>query len=606
MDQVKEQLALVLKYGFWIGSVVVLAGSIGVWYMSTSDLTSQTDSQIRKIEGDVSEVSTLQGELSTQPNDLSHARMNSMIDGRKQEVLAAWQKVFDAQRQILKWPAKLQDEFLDEFKYAKDPETGKVDKNKLKLPFEKYENWPPSADPDPVNPSLLRRYEQYIGEVLPEYAAIAGTEWTADFSKSRSMGMMMDDFGMDEMMGATSGMRRSTTKVGISGAVEEPVVVWSTASQDAVLKDMFPWKGVKEYPTELDVYYSQENLWILGQLLEIISAVNGDAKQSFEAEIREIKKLSIGRSVDFDQGNISDPGSRVQAGFAMGGYDMDMEMEMGGAYEGEAGFTSGPGMGEDEGDDPGDGRYVNTAFEPIDASSLRGAFASNDPGQVAIAVAKRVPVMLQLTMNQQSVPKLLAACGSAPLMVDVYQVRMIPKGMGGAAMGGDMGMMGMEDEMMGGMGDMGGMGGGTIVSNDEEFPMDMDIEVYGLIYFWNPPNEESLGIDKVTDDVSIDESAEVIDDLPGPAATAPSTTAPNTTATPPAATPDGTSTPAAPATGAGAPNDTAPSTTAPNPTAPTPTTPNPTTPPATAPVGGSDAAAPTAPPAAAILPRTAP
>ncbi|QEG00038.1 hypothetical protein Mal15_41060 [Stieleria maiorica] len=586
MDQVKEYLAVAIKHGFWIGSSLVLIGALGVWYLSTSDLNAKTDAQIRKIEGDVQKVSQYQGELPTQPNDLSHLWMNEKIEIRKQEVLTAWQNVFDAQRDILTWPTKLKDEFVDEFKYVRDPETGKIDKNRLKLPFEKYEQFPPSSDTYQVNPAMLRRYEQYIGEVLPSYAKIAGADWTADFKK-RSAGMGAD-YGMDDMMMMSGpGMTRRAA-VDITGAVKEPVVKWSTSSQEAVLKDLFPWRGAKEYPSELDVYYSQENLWIMRQLLEIVAAVNGGAQQAFEAEIREIKKLSIGRSVTFNQGSISDPGSRITASF--GGMDDMMEgyEDMGDMYSMDEGGMGGMGGDMDgEGSDPGDNRYVNTANEPIDASSLRGAFSSNDPGQVAIAVAKRVPVMMHLQMNQQSVARLLAACGSAPLMVDVRQVRVMPKG-GSSSTGGGGGydMMGMEDEMMmggmgGGMGMGGmGMGGGMTAGANDEFPMDMDVEIYGLIYFYNPPSEESLGIDKVKDDVSIDESAEVIDALPGPSETEPATTTPPTT-TPPTATPPTTEPPAA---------------TQPPATTPPAATPPATTPPATEPPAATPPA--TAPPAA--------
>ena len=567
MDQVKEYLAVAMKHGFWIGSGIILIGALAIWFLSTSSLTTETDEQIRRIEADLSSVSQVEMDLPTQPNDISHQLMNEMIDVRKDEVLDAWQTVFDAQRKLLTWPEILKDEFIDEFKFVKDPETGIVDRNTLKLPFEKYELFPPTDDVDPVNPALLRRYEQYIGQVLPSYAEIAGSEWTADFEKRGAMGGggyedMMG--GMEEEYGMMDGGLSRRANVSITGAIEEPVVKWSTSSQEAVLKDLFPWRGVKEYPLELDVYYSQENLWILKQLLQIVAAVNGDAKQAFEAEIREIKKLAIGRSVKFNQGNISDPGSRVQAGFGgLGGMDYD-EMEMDGMDEDMYSMDGDMGGGysavDEVGEDPGDGRYVNTALEPIDAATLRTAFSSEDPNQVAIAVAKRLPVMLHLQMDQRSVAKLLAACGSAPLMVDVHQVRIMPKGgsMSGGGMGGYDDMMGggMDEEMMmgGGMGSGydemgGGMGGAGAGGPPEDFPLDMEVEIYGLIYFFNPPSEESLGIEKVTDDTSIDESAETIDALPGPTTSEPTTADPATPPADPATAPaDPATTPADPAT----------------------------------------------------------
>jgi len=554
MDQVKEYLAVAIKHGFWIGSGIVLVGALAVWYLSTSDLNDQTESQIQRIKSDVQKVSQYRTELPEQPNELTHELMQEMIDERKMEVLKAWQNVFDAQRDILTWPEKLQDEFLREFKYAKDPDTGLVDRNKLKLPFEKYEEFTPD-EPSDVNPELLRRYEKYIGDTLPSYAAIAKAEWKADFDKAgrRSGGMMGmgDEMEMGMMDTMAPGRRRAS--VDITGSTGEPVVKWSTSSQEAVLKDLFPWRGSKEYPSELDVYYSQENLWILRQLLQIIADVNDGAQQRFEADIREIKKLQIGKTVSFDNGNISDPGSRVKAGFGMGGgYGEEMmmmeDMEMMGSMMGEG--MGGASVTET---DPGDERYVNTALEPITASSLRSAFTSNDPNQVAIAVAKRVPVMLHLQMDQRDVPELLAACGSAPLMVDVHQVREMPKGASGGGsdemggMGGEEMMMGMEEGMMGMEGGMGG-GAGPSRSVDGKFPLDMEVEIYGLIYFYNPPSEESLGIEKVTDNTSIDQSAEVVDPLPSPAPDTPADAQPPqspdaSTAPQPGAAGDGTGQP---------------------------------------------------------------
>ncbi|OYP33139.1 hypothetical protein [Rhodopirellula sp. MGV] len=570
MDQVKEALAVALKYGFWIGSTVVLIGALTVWYLSTSTLDKEIASQISSIQSDFKKVSQYQSQMPAQPNELSHIVMNEMIEERKGEVMAAWENVFDAQRNILTWPTIMKDEFLNEFQYVRDPETGKVDKSKLKLPFEKYEEFG-NTEHENVNPELLRRYERYIGTQLPALAEIPKAKWTADFNKRPSAGMGMSmgtgmDSGYGDMMASgMSGPATSRGKVDITGTTDEPVVKWSSGSQEALLKDLFPWRGAKNYPSELDVYYSQENLWILKQLLQIVAVVNGDAKQAFEAKIREIKSLAIGKSVSFTEGTMSEPGSRISAG-GMGGYGSMGSSEAYGSgmmdsMGGMGGEGAGYGMASDVAAvDPGDGRYVNTAFEPIDASSLRGAFSSNDPSQVAIAVAKRIPVTLKLQMEQQSIPALLAACGNAPLMVDVYQVRIMPKGKSSTATGGmgggmgmDMGMSGMSGMESMGMGmDMGmsgmGSGGGAAVAGgaDEEFPTDLDVEIYGLIYFWNPPSDEALGVDKLKDqaEITIDASAEVIDDLPNPSATTPAAdTVPPTVTTP------GTGTPATDATG---------------------------------------------------------
>jgi hypothetical protein len=179
-----------------------------------------------------------------------------------------------------------------------------------------------------------------------------------------------------------------------------------------------------------------------------------------------------------------------------------------------------------------------------------------------MAVAKRVPVMMTLKMDQRSLPELLAVCGSVPLMVEVKHVRILPPSGAGAVAAGD----GMSDTMgaAGGMGaamtGMTGMGEGSgggygampTTGQADAFPLDMVVEVYGIIYIYNPPQADSLGIEKVDENTVIEGTAlgeGRVDDAgtaePGPAVT------PETTPAPPAV--DASGNPAAPTDPAAAP-----------------------------------------------------
>ena len=536
MDQLKKQLEVVAEYGFWIGSAIVLLGSVAVWYLSTSDLSVQSKKQIGKITGDVQKIANMRSEMSKQPNQKSHDVMQQMIDSRLNEVLTAWSSIYQDQRPILTWPKtpEIPEKYINEFRYLRDPDTNRFDTNKQKLPYEKYVSYPITEEQKVPN-SVLQNYARYIGRVLPDLAAIAKAEWTADFerkSSGYSGGMAEgggDSYDMSNMAGP---------KVSITGQEEGPLVVWAAKSQEAVLSDLFPWRGRR--PDELQVYYSQENMWILKQLLEIVAAVNGDAQQAFEAKVREINQLAIGQSV-----KMSGVGSLDSPGKENAGMDMeDMYSMAGGAEGGDMYAEGGMSMGGAGGTatDPGDNRYVNTKLEQITGSQLRSALGSNSPNDAALAVAKRVPVMMSLRMDQRYVPKLLAECGSAALMVDVRQVRFMPKGkssVSSSGMGG-MGEGGEETESD----DMGGSFGGAspLMKTKDEFPLDMDIEVYGLIYIYNPPNREALGVENVTEDTEVEgtkigdtkNAAPAESSLPAPAA-APATPDP---ATPDPATPD--------------------------------------------------------------------
>ncbi|MDA9777568.1 hypothetical protein N9D38_03945 [Rubripirellula sp.] len=542
MDQLKAQLAVVSKYGFWISTSLVLLSTVGIWFMSTTDLEKQNKDQTIKINSAISTVSSVESELDKQPNDLSHREMDLLIADRQSEVLESWKRLYDRQQNILTWPeAELGKDFVDEFR-------------KL-LPVEKMVEFP--TDPSKELETTLRtRYQRYIKNILPDLAKIAGSEWTAEFERSSGVDMGM---GMGMGMGM-SGPGGSQRDVDITGAEKGPLVVWSNESQTQVLKDLFPWRG--SLPSTLDIYYSQENIWILKQLLGIVANLNGDAAQPYQAKVHEIKKIAIGKSVNFSQGSISKPGE-TSSGMGGGGMmemmddmmDMSMEDMMG---TGDFAGTGMAGMGTSSTPDPAENRYVNVALEPITGSALRSALTSAQPSDAALAVAKRVPVMLSLNMDQRSIPELIAICGSSKLMVEIHQVRMLPKtestgGMMG--MGGEEGMedMGMGGGMMGGgMMGGGGMGGGPSTEPEDEFPLDLNVEVYGIIYIYNQDDQEKLGIELVNEDTVIDGSAgstaaQTVATTT-PATTTPATTSPaaTTATTTPAVDPnDGSTDPAA-------------------------------------------------------------
>lgn len=79
MDQLKTQLAAVAKHGFWIGSVLILIGSLIVWYLSTASLAEETESESSRLSGKVRQITTVSGGMATVPNDLSHEVMREMV-----------------------------------------------------------------------------------------------------------------------------------------------------------------------------------------------------------------------------------------------------------------------------------------------------------------------------------------------------------------------------------------------------------------------------------------------------------------------------------------------------------------------------------------------
>jgi len=216
--------------------------------------------------------------------------------------------------------------------------------------------------------------------------------------------------------------------------------------------------------------------------------------------------------------------------------------------------------------DPAHLRYVDMTYTPLPADRLRGALTTATPEDAFLVVAKRIPVRMGVVMDQRQVHRFIAECGNSNLIVEVRQVRVNrPKaassmGMGamGDMMSGAYGSMGGEMmSMMPGMGDAGGYGsemssdgmssemgygaegdpsmtmsspygmsGGAAAGSDRS-PYDLPVEIYGMVYIYNPVNMEKLGIEPA---------------LAGATPETPAATAPDAAPAAPPAAPSGTAT----------------------------------------------------------------
>ncbi len=136
-------------------------------------------------------------------------------------------------------------------------------------------------------------------------------------------------------------------------------------------------------------------------MMYIIRDVNGDAVQKFQAKIHQINALQIGSKVKTTAGMISKPAATGAAGMDPMMTSSDMSMSMPTDMSGSP-MASDMGMGgQAVAVDPGDNRYVDLTGKPLTAAQLRGALSSKTPADAFMAVAKRVPVMMSLRMDQE-------------------------------------------------------------------------------------------------------------------------------------------------------------------------------------------------------------
>ncbi|MHB8969730.1 MAG: hypothetical protein ACYC3X_06055 [Pirellulaceae bacterium] len=249
-------------------------------------------------------------------------------------------------------------------------------------------------------------------------------------------------------------------------------------------------------------------------------------------------------------GSLSAPGSLSTGGVSSSGPSTGSGGASSASSSGSMGMGMGmgpgmgPGMAGGTDVDPANGRYVDDKNEPLAGDRLRTAIKSEQPADAFIAVAKRMPMRMRVRMNVLKLPLLLCEFAQSDLPVEVRQVRINtaaatgggamggsgyggggppplsgggasgmspPPGMGGSGSAGGMGAGGMMTGMtggmmsgmgrsmgspgMGGLGGDGGSGGQQVGALNTESPYDASVEIYGIIYIYNPVDPAKLGIE---------------------------------------------------------------------------------------------------------------
>jgi hypothetical protein len=700
MDQVKQVLSMLRKYHFWILCLLVVLLYVGTWFLSTSDMTKETNARADKIKSAFSAGEKISG-ISNHPNSQSAEMMKQLNRLEAEQVRLAWDGRFREQEDVLKWPQEL----LPDFIAAVEP---------LK-PIEAKVEYPTPPDQE-LKMEFRNRYRDYIRKELPKLAEIIGSQWGVGVQSSSGYSGMGSGGGMppgsDSMGPGTGGMMGPGTMSGLPGmgsgggypgmgggssmgpgpgygsgtrlrsADDSPIVVeWNSSNQAALQATSMNWTS----PTTLQVLYAQEDLWVLRALMLIIKATNGDADAQYNAAVKEIQSIELGAMaagikavgqvkssatrqgasgymsgsgmesmLGSGSGGLAGGGSAgggsagggSAGGGSAGGSSPSGDSSSGSTYGSGSPYGSGSSMGlggSRQNIDQANGRYVDDKNESLTGDRLRTAIKSDQPADAFLAVAKRMPMRMRVRMNVLKLPLFLCEFAKSNLPVEVRQVRInTPAGLGrgvmggsgppggrgpssgptgpgmgigsvGASMGGapagsaggsmsgsgGIGMPGMGDGIPGtgitgfpsmgggipgtggggypGVGGSGfggsgaGGGSGTAMLNTES-PYDATVEIYGIIYIYNPVDPAKLGIEvakesgnaagagstaaETTHAAATDNGSAAADNGAAPAAAGDATAGAGDTTTPPAAgtTGDTTTPPAAAGAGGGGGN----------------------------------------------------
>ncbi|MFW6168956.1 MAG: hypothetical protein ACODAD_00600, partial [Planctomycetota bacterium] len=564
MEQLKHILAVVKKHHFWMLCGLILCVYVGMWFMAVAQMSDETEARVSEINSAYADGQDIQS-TTNHPNELSVKMMERLNRMEAEQVRRAWERRYREQEDVLVWPAELKPDFI-----------AAVEKL---IPIETKVEYP--TEQEPLKLDFRNRYRDYIREEMPLLAEIIGAEWRASGRASgdggsygeggmgTGMGMGMGGYGgsseyesdyedqYGDQYGESGGGYRGGSGQAGRGEESDPVIVeWSPENQAQLQANSFNWGGRR--PTTLQVLYAQEDLWVLRALLMIIKGTNGDADAQYNATVKKLMSISLGRTApgikSVGRVKAGQSGQRGGQGGSMYGddemgmdygssdYSTDSDMMEQDSTESGEGQGYGSGTGTQRSFDPADNRYVDDQMEPLTGDQLRSAMESLSASNAFLVVAKRMPVRLRVSMDIRKLPLLLCECANSDLPVEVRQVRInAPPGAAAGRGGGAYGMggqgYGQGGSGQGGSGQGGsgyGMGGGDMYGGEGygsdygsesqggypgrgggmtgqsvESPYDADVELYGLIYIYNPVDPEKLGMaeDVADEDAPADEDA---------------------------------------------------------------------------------------------------
>ncbi len=222
----------------------------------------------------------------------------------------------------------------------------------------------------------------------------------------------------------------------------------SWTNQDAVYNHLSLPGG--STPSSFQIRIRQEDYWVYQALLNIIRRTNDGSL--YTPRIKVIRDLAIGANTAklFEKG--MGPGHITMINKPEGGESASA------AVDGEA------GEGEPM---PDQGRYL------AEDGTILPAGTSGEQQ------LKRLPIYLNLVMDQREITRLLTECANYPLPVEVRQLRINP---GGSAV-----------TPSAAAAPQAGRGGAAAPGTPTGESFDVSVELHGIIYIYNPPDPGKLG-----------------------------------------------------------------------------------------------------------------
>ena len=450
MDQVRTILKVLWQQRFWVLSCIGTLTAVICWMSASGTLVEEFKKRQSSIKGSFSSVQSISGQPQL-PNQ-------KVIDGNSEQVnleskitLSIWEELYGRQHEeVLYWPKDHLDEgFIEEIEKLKFGDTFPNSKAQF----------------------MINNYRNYIGKRFDGMLDIVKALKLADGARPRSRGGAGErEFGGEGGYPGQFGRGASVP----DEEQEDYLVQWLDQGN---LQEQLEFTGK---PTALQIWVTQENLWVYETLLNVIANTNKvrGASRPDNSAVRVIVALEVGQdaiSGAKSQGNIVAPlGGTSQSSGGEGGYNRGGE----GGYNrgGEGGYGRGGEGGYNRGGEGGeedDGQLL--AFRYLDPST--GEPLSGD-AEGFESEFRLLPVRMVLMMEQSWLPHVIVECANASLPVEVKKLRVNP------------------DQSGAGFGTTGARGGSrrqnsARVATDKSL---IEVELQGVVYIFNKPDKSRLGI----------------------------------------------------------------------------------------------------------------
>jgi len=511
--KVEFNMDIVKKYIFWACTPLGLVIAVGAGWMAIGSIAEDLNKQKQQLESQKTAMSTLRGTAATHPNQKTIETIKEERDQLVDNVLAAWETLVQEQQKRNRWTG-LANVAIQEIE----------SKNFL----------------DPLSSTMLSSYLEFAQNAINNLLNRPETEFDIRRVEWRRMNaegrwVPVETVQLIERSGgeSTGGIRRggsTSAAPTMPGDQMMGKVAWGAPAFEWTMKD---WT---RRPQAFEVWLTQEDLWVYQALLWVIASSNKDSREVARpfvpgmtgsgtgsgssaggeplnlsgSVIKEIVGISIGSKAAMELAKQS--GRRLGSiGLGGGGFGGSSGSSGGmssfggssGGSGGMGGFggsgsdsmMSGAAMAEAAKSAAMAGRYVDANGEPLMEPDFTGQF-------------RRMPVYLNLCVDQRRISDVLVNCANCPMPIDVMWVKVNPGNTrsfeyssatkaGTMSGGGSSSFSGSSSEFS--MGSSASStssrsGAGSRTSGSVDYGSNaVVIEIYGCINIFAPPDRATLG-----------------------------------------------------------------------------------------------------------------